>query len=64
MSKLVHNSVYDTTLICALAVFGHLNTAKEKRSVASSLYVQAVSIHITQNIRRVYKSLIPTNAQL
>jgi len=63
MSKLVHNSVYDATLLSALVVFGHLNTAKEKRSVAS-LYVQAVSIHITRNIRRVYKSLVPTNAQL
>jgi hypothetical protein len=54
--KLVHNSVYDTTLLCALAVVGHLNTAKEKRGVAS-IYVQAVSIPITQNIIKVYKSL-------
>jgi len=56
MFKLVHSSVYDTTLLWALAIFGHLNTAREKRGVAS-IYVQAVSILITQNIRKVYKSL-------
>jgi hypothetical protein len=56
MFKLVHNSVYDTTLLCALAVFGHLNTAKDKRGDAS-IYVQTVSIPITQNIRKVYISL-------
>jgi len=56
MFKLAHNSVHDTTLLCALAVSGHQNTAKEKSGVAS-IYMQAVSMPITQNIRNVYKSL-------
>jgi len=65
MFKLVHNSVYETTLLCALAVCWHLNTAKEKRGVVS-IHVQAVSIPITQNIRQKGLQIltVPTNAQL
>jgi len=55
MFKPVHNTVYDITLLCALAVLRHLNSAKEKRGVAS-ICMQAVSIPMTQNIRKVYKS--------
>jgi hypothetical protein len=41
MFKLVRISAHDNALLCALAVCGHLKTAKQKRGVASVYtYVQ------------------------